>query len=112
MSLTPENVPQRELASSAGMPFEARGTPETKVRRRWLSRLLGVCFALFAFEVGLFLLVFPWMDSWNFNYFQDLSPSIQDFWSDPYFRGALSGLGLVNIYIACREFIHVVRRIP
>src|ERR1700676_1357620 len=110
MSLTPEKVPEPQLGVSAGAPFEARGAPETKVCRRWLSRLLGICFALFAFEVGLFLLVFPWMDSWNFNYFQDLSPSIQDFWSDPYFRGALSGLGLLNIYVACREFIQVFKR--
>jgi len=111
MSLTPDNASEREMGASAAVPFQALRTPAARVRPRWLSRLLTICFALFAFEVGMFLVVFPWMDSWNFNYFQELFPSIQDFWSDPYFRGTLSGLGLLNIYVACRAFIQVFRKV-
>ena len=55
------------------------------------------------FEVGLFLAVFPWMDYWSRNSIASLSPAIRDVWDSAYFRGALSGLGLVNIYISLAE---------
>jgi hypothetical protein len=92
MSLTPEHAP-----------------PAVRPRI-WQGRLLRVCFAIFAFEVGVFLVVFPWLDTWNLNYFQGLLPAIQDIWDDSYFRGAVSGLGFVNIYIALVEVVRLFRR--
>ena len=56
MSVTPEGAPE-PLAE------------EVPVHRRRPNRLLGVCFAIFTFEVGIFLVVFPWTDNWNLNYF-------------------------------------------
>jgi hypothetical protein len=95
---------------------EARSeiAPSSESSRRtltWQSRLLGICSAIFTFEIGLFLVVFPWMDDvWSINYLQKLLPLLHDIWSDPYFRGALTGLGLVNIYISCLEMIRLFRR--
>jgi hypothetical protein len=75
------------------------------------ERLLGFCFAIFTFEIGLFLVVFPWMDdTWNLNYFQGFVPILKSVWDDPYFRGAVTGLGFVNIYIACLEVGRLMRR--
>jgi hypothetical protein len=91
MSVTPEQ--------------ETHSPPAQK--RAWL---LPVCFAVFAFEIGAFLLVFPWMDSWNTSYFEVWSPAVQNFWNDAHFRGALSGLGVVNIYIGFQELMRLVRR--
>jgi hypothetical protein len=76
----------------------------------WQERLLRVCFAIFALTVGLFLVVFPWLDIWNLNYFQRLVPALQDIWDDSYFRGAVTGLGFVNIYIALVEVVRLFRR--
>ena len=76
----------------------------------WQSRLLRICFAIFTFEIGLFLVVFPWLDNWSLNYFQELIPSIQSVWDDPYFRGAVTGLGFVNIYIALVQVVRLLRR--
>jgi hypothetical protein len=73
-------------------------------------RLLRICFAIFTFEVGLFLLVFPWRDSWTFNYFQGSNQWLEYVWDNPYFRGAFSGLGLVNIYLAILELLRIFRR--
>jgi hypothetical protein len=105
MSLSPENapdVPAPELAPEEPL----------KRARTWQSRLLGVCFAIFTLEVGLFLVIFPWMDdTWDLNYFNSVMPALQNVWDDPYFRGALTGLGFVNIYIACQEVIRVLRRV-
>ena len=72
-------------------------------------KILRYCFALFTLEVGLFLVVFPWTDTWFFNYFQDFNQLFRNVWEDPYFRGAVSGLGLVNVYLAVAEFLHTLR---
>ena len=104
MSLSPQNVPP--LSTSEAAPPEV-----PKTARRWQARLLGICFALFTFEIGLFLVIFPWMDdTWDLNYFNSVIPAMQAVWDDPYFRGALTGLGFVNIYIACQEVIRALKR--
>jgi len=73
------------------------------------NRILRFCFALFTLEVGLFLLVFPWTDTWFFNYFQDANELFRNVWEDPYFRGGISGLGVVNVYLAVVEFLRALR---
>ena len=84
---------------------------EVPVRRSWQGRLLGISFAIFAFEIGLFLVIFPWMgDAWDLNYFQSLGPVLQNVWDEPYFRGAISGLGFLNIYIATLQIVRLFRR--
>jgi hypothetical protein len=86
-------------------PEQETHPPMTQKR----GRLLPTCFAIFAFEIGVFLLIFPWMQSWNSSYFKLVFPAARTFWDDPSFRGALSGLGLVNIYIAFREAVRLLR---
>jgi len=110
MSLTPETTPQPE-AVPAPPPVPARSArpPGTLRRRLWV-----LLFAIFAFEVGSFLVVFPWMDSWNLNhipsFFAANQIAVQDLWDDPYFRSALSCLGFLNVYIALREIVPLIRR--
>jgi hypothetical protein len=99
MSLTPDLGPDR-------VPTETQPEPQPSRRS---NRFLRVSFAIFAFEIGLFLLVFPWVDYWHLNYFPDLSPVLEDVWEDPFFRGAISGLGLVNIYVAGLEIVRMLR---
>jgi len=71
----------------------------------WQRRLLGFCFSLFALEVGLFLVVFPWRDSWDLNWIPIQNAKLRLIWMSPYFRGFVSGLGLLDIYIAFAEAI-------
>lgn len=79
-------------------------------------RIWRVVFALIALEIGLFLLVYPWMDSWNLNHLPTQlraylhNENLEDFWDDPYFRGAISGIGLVNLWICLSQVIGLVRR--
>jgi hypothetical protein len=70
---------------------------------RWHRRILGVCLILFAFELGLFLLVFPWLGNWDLNWIPLHFPFLAGIWLNPYFRGGLSGLGLLNLYVAIVE---------
>ena len=77
--------------------------------RPWYSKILSLCLVVFCFEIGVFLIVFPWLDAWESNRAATYAPGLGDVWGSPFFRGALSGLGLVNIYIACAEGMRLLR---
>jgi hypothetical protein len=71
----------------------------------WLHRIRSFLFITFCVEMGLFLLIFPWTDYWNFNYFSNLLPHMESFWDNLYVRGAISGLGVANLYISFAEIL-------
>lgn len=76
---------------------------------RWYQKLFALLAVIFCFEVGIFLVVFPWVSDWDLNYFSAvpfLSPVL---WASPYFRGAISGLGVLNIYISFTEVFRLRR---
>jgi len=82
---------------------ELNATESARPELAWHRKLGILVFVLFCFEVGIFLLVFPWLQSWDVSWFAGMSPVVHDVWISPFFRGALSGLGLVNIYISLGE---------
>ena len=67
------------------------------------KRLFLAVFILLCFEIGLFLLMFPWSSAWDKNYFLVLIPLLREPFQSPYFRGAVSGLGLVNVLLGLGE---------
>jgi len=76
---------------------------------RWYQKLSTVLLVTFCLEIGLFLLVFPWTDYWETNYFSQIVPAWHAFWYNSYFRGAVSGLGVLNLYIAVVEIFRLRR---
>jgi hypothetical protein len=81
----------------------------------WFQRLSSVLFIIFCFELGLFLLIYPWTDAWSDNYFAWALPgSVQTawhtFWNNSYVRGGVSGLGVVNLWIALLEVFRLFSR--
>ncbi len=82
------------------------------VRSSWSRKLGTLLFILVSFEVGVFLLIFPWMPFWDHNSLASFAPWTRDLWDSPYFRGALSGLGIVNIYISLGEVLRLWRLRP
>jgi hypothetical protein len=65
--------------------------------------------ANFCFVVGVVLTLFPWLDWWEANYFSGFSPAWRQIWLNPYFRGAVSGIGLLNVYISFVEIFRLRR---
>ncbi len=103
----PIDVPPGEPVDQA--PHLA-AEPARPYRPRTLSsKLLGLIFVVFCFEVGVFLVVFPWMGVWENNTVATFAPWLEDIWGNPFFRGALSGIGLLNIYISFLEMVRLVR---
>ena len=80
-----------------------------------MSRLLLI--ALFL-ETGFVLVVVPWSSFWDRNYFAESLPFLLDFLSNNYVRGAVSGLGVVNVAAGVSELFsllmarHVERDAP
>jgi hypothetical protein len=70
-----------------------------------VSRLLLIAFFL---EVGFVLTVVPWSVYWDRNYFVESLPLLHDLMTNGFVRGAVSGLGLVNIGAGLAELFAVV----
>ncbi len=105
-------------AENAGFaPDSAESGPDGRIPGPggWVHRLSSVLFIVFCFELGLFLLIYPWTDAWGQNYFSWLAAKHfhtgwHEFWNNTYFRGAVSGVGLVNVWIAITEVFRMFAR--
>jgi hypothetical protein len=89
-------------APSATPPVRPRGF------LKWHQRVLGIFLIVVAFEVGLILLIAPWLSRWETSWMPALSHRFSVIWISPYFRGALSGLGLLNLYVSLNEAVRQV----
>ncbi len=65
-------------------------------------------FIAFFFEIGFALLVVPWSAFWDRNYFAEALPPVHAFITNNFVRGAVSGLGLINIVAGLGEIITVL----
>ena len=76
-----------------------------------MMRLILIVFYL---EVGLVLAVVPWLAYWERNYFAGILPALHAIITNYFFRGAVSGLGLVNLLAAIAELRSLLagRRMP
>lgn len=63
---------------------------------RWL--LIAVFF-----EVGFVLLFVPWSPFWERNYFAEAVPVVDALVTNGFVRGAVSGLGLLNLLAGISE---------
>jgi hypothetical protein len=76
---------------------------------RWHHKLSAAVLIALCIEIGLFLLVFPWTNYWEHNYFSSVLPEWRRFWMNPYWRGAVSGLGVANLFLALGEVFRLRR---
>jgi hypothetical protein len=87
-------------------PTEAVPAPP---RYHWYHKVSAVIFIVFCMELGMFLMVFPWSGLWDRNFFSSLSPEWRQYWDNAYWRGMISGLGVVNLYISLAEIFRLRR---
>jgi hypothetical protein len=93
-------------------PPIAGAAPPEPVRApeyHWYQKMGAVIFIAFCLELGLFLMVFPWTPYWEGNYFASLIPAWTPYWDNLYVRGAVTGLGVVNVYISLTEVFRLRR---
>jgi hypothetical protein len=70
-----------------------------------MIRLLLVAFFL---EVGFALIVVPWSAFWDRNYFAQALPAVQVFMTNNFVRGAVSGLGVINLITGVGELVSML----
>ena len=72
-----------------------------------MRRLLIIALLI---ELGLLLIVVPWSTYWERNYFAQVSPLVQVIVTNNFVRGAITGLGAVNVIAALTDLAALVRR--
>lgn len=107
----------RSVPEATNVPAEqpAGTAPVVPPGPRWFQRLSSILFIIFCFELGLFLLIYPWTDGWADNYFAwavsgSALPAWHSFWDNSFVRGGISGLGAVNLWIAIAEVFRLFSR--
>jgi hypothetical protein len=70
-----------------------------------VKRLLLIAFFL---EAGFALIVVPWSAFWDRNYFAQSLPVVRDIITNNFVRGAVSGLGVINIAVGVRELVSLL----
>jgi hypothetical protein len=59
-------------------------------------------------EVGFVLVVLPWSPWWDRNYFAQSLPQVHAFITSNFTRGAVSGLGIVNLLAGLVDLVSVI----
>ena len=77
-----------------------------------MRRLLTIIYIVFCLELGIFLFILPWASFWSQNYFIDHFPVFSEFSRNNFLRGAVSGLGLADIWLAILEIWQLLRPTP
>lgn len=62
--------------------------------------LLRVLISLDFFLLGVLLILLPWLGFWEHNYFLDKYPELAPYVLHPSLRGAVTGLGVLDILLA------------
>jgi hypothetical protein len=69
-----------------------------------MSRIFRVLLLLLWLAFGLALILVPWSDLWETNYFLYQYPALALFLKNGFLRGAISGLGFMNVLLALEAF--------
>jgi hypothetical protein len=85
----------------------AEATPTQAPDDRWYHKAAAILFVTFCLEVGFFLLIFPWTDNWD--KFASFAARLRPYCDNLYVRGAISGIGIVNLYISLGEMFRLRR---
>ena len=62
----------------------------------------------FFFEIGFVLIVVPWSAFWDRNYFAQVTPPLEALITNNFVRGAVSGLGVINILAGLTELVSMM----
>jgi hypothetical protein len=70
-----------------------------RCRREGSGLVRRLLYVVFFVQVGLLLIVLPWWPAfWDHNYFAFAWPWLKPLLANNFVRGAVSGLGLVNLF--------------
>ncbi|HVB85119.1 MAG TPA: hypothetical protein VNK23_00435 [Candidatus Dormibacteraeota bacterium] len=59
-----------------------------------------ILLALVWLALGMLLILAPWLEVWQANYFVYAYPSLGQVMTSPYTRGAITGLGVLDVLLS------------
>lgn len=65
-----------------------------------MNRIYRALLIIVCFEMGALLLYLPWTNFWEQNYFLSHFPALLPVLLHPTFRGLVSGIGVLDIFLA------------
>jgi hypothetical protein len=65
-----------------------------------MKSFLRVTLSLDFFLLGVLLILLPWLGYWEHNYFLDKYPGLAPVLLHPSFRGAVTGLGVLDVLLS------------
>jgi hypothetical protein len=69
-----------------------------------MNRFFRVLLLIFWLGFGLALILVPWSDIWETNYFLYQYPGLALFLKNAFLRGAISGLGFMDVLLSLEGF--------
>ena len=106
MKTTSTNLEDPTPAQPTGSPPDH--TAEMPV---WLQRVFVVVYVLFCIELGLVLIVLPWTRFWFSDGWTSQWVWFQNLVQLGFVRGAVSGLGLLDIWLGVVEAVRYSDRV-
>jgi hypothetical protein len=116
MPVQPQLFPDSDARSDAhGTPLQAAPVASNPQARQhsvqtapiWLQRISLCVLVLFCVYLGVLVLVLPWWTRmWDQNLFLEARPHLARVLHLGAVRGAISGLGLLDIWIGISEAVH------
>ena len=96
-------------ACYAAASFIQAQKESNQVRQNLSAKITVIVYILICFEVGFMLLILPWTRYWDDNFFLYFitgklnSPGLLAFLTSGWVRGAVTGLGVINILAGLRD---------
>jgi hypothetical protein len=78
----------------------------------WVRKGFALLLIIFCMELGVFLLFYPWTEQWTQSVFPTYITGLRSVWLNGYFRGAVSGFGVLDLWIALGEIFRLRRFSP
>jgi hypothetical protein len=93
-------------ANGSALPGRNPSPPSPGGIPSWLRRIELFLYVIVRLNLGVILLVLPWTPLWTDNSLLNYFPGVSAFLMYGATRGIISGLGLLNLWIAIDEVIH------
>lgn len=72
----------------------------------WLQRIFVIVYVLFCLELGIVMVALPWTPLWSNNSLLVHWPALRHFLELGFVRGAISGLGFLDLWLGIYEAVH------
>jgi hypothetical protein len=107
LNLDNSGVPQAPIPAPANaVPADRGAAPPEYVEPIWMRRTKLVMFVMACIYLGIILVILPWNDAWTQNGLIHRYPTLRELALNNFFRGAITGLGFVNIWLGVWEAVH------